>query len=87
MTHRATDPIEKYFTLMGDLGRLGVGGTGLNRARQVRDLPMFPSVRELLEGSETQHRTLWSVLEDGLNVEAVVRATARRCCAERGEAP
>jgi hypothetical protein len=75
------EDLSKIWDVIDEWERLGVSGAtiydsaGLNRARQLRDLPLFPSVRELLEGTETQHRTLWSVLEDGLNVEALVRAT------------
>jgi hypothetical protein len=63
--------------------RLGVGGatihdsSALNRARQLRQVGLFPSVRELLEGSEARHRTLWSVLEDDVDVDALVRATEK----------
>ena|SRR5579859_256403 len=49
--------------------------TGLHRARGLReDLPLFPSVHDLLQ-TEGHHRTLWSVLPDGVDPEAVVRVT------------
>ena len=61
---------------------LGVGdatimdSTGLNRARRLRDdLPLFPSVHDLLESTEDHHRTLWSVIDDSIDLEAVVAAT------------
>ncbi len=76
------DDLSKIWDVIDEWERLGVSGAtiydspGLNKARQLRDdLPLFPSVRELLEGAETHHRTLWSVLEDGVDVEAIVRAT------------
>lgn len=78
------DDLSKIWDVMDEWERLGVGGatiydsSGLNKARQLRDdLPLFPSVRELLEGAETHHRTLLSVLEDGVDVEALVRATEK----------
>src|SRR3972149_5004556 len=80
------DDLSKIWDVVDEWERLGIGGatiydsSGLNKARQLRDdLPLFPSVRELLEGAETHHRTLWSVLEDGVaeRVEALVRATEK----------
>jgi hypothetical protein len=61
---------------------LGVGdatifdSTGLHKAAHLRDdLPLFPSVRDLMQATEAQHRTLWSVVADEMDLEAVVRAT------------
>jgi hypothetical protein len=78
------DDLSKIWDVIDEWERLGVSGatiydsSGLNRARQLRDdLPLFPSVRELLEGAETHHRTLLSVLEDEVDVEALVRATEK----------
>lgn len=52
--------------------------TGLYRARRLRDdLPLFPSVHDLLESAEDHHRTIWSVVDDSLDLEAVVAATER----------
>jgi hypothetical protein len=63
---------------------LGIGdatimdSTGLHRARRLRDdVPLFPSVHDLLESAEDHHRTLWSVVDDSLDLEAVVAATER----------
>ncbi len=63
---------------------LGIGdatimdSTGLYRARKLRDdLPLFPSVHDLLESAEDHHRTLWSVVDDSLDLDAVVAATER----------
>jgi hypothetical protein len=63
---------------------LGVGdatimdSTGLHRARRLRDdLPLFPSVHDLLHSAEAHHRTIWSVVDDTLDLEAVVAATER----------
>ena len=50
--------------------------TGLHRARRLRDdVPLFPSVHDLLESTEDHHRTLWSVVDETLDLEAVVAAT------------
>jgi hypothetical protein len=52
--------------------------TGLHRARRLRDdLPLFPSVHDLLESAEDHHRTVWSVVDDSVDLEAVVAATER----------
>lgn len=63
---------------------LGVGdatimdSTGLHRARRLRDdIPLFPSVHDLLESAEDHHRTLWSVIDDSVDLEALVAATER----------
>jgi hypothetical protein len=78
------DDLSKIWDVIDEWERLGVSGatiydsSGLNKARQLRDdLPLFPSVRELLGGVETHHRTLLSVLEDGVDVEALVRSTEK----------
>jgi hypothetical protein len=52
--------------------------TGLHRAQPLReDLPLFPSVRDLLEATHTNHRTLWSVVADSVDLDAVAQATER----------
>ena len=62
--------------------QVGVGdatifdSTGLHQAESLRDdLPLFPSVRDLLEATETSHRTIWSLVEDSVDLERVVQAT------------
>jgi hypothetical protein len=39
------------------------------------DLPLFPGLRDLLQGREIPHRTLFSVVDDALNLEALFAAT------------
>lgn len=39
------------------------------------DLPLFPSLEDLLRGREEPHRTLFAVVPDGFEVEALVAAT------------
>jgi len=53
--------------------------TGLNRVRQgIRDdFPLMPSLRSLLAGGETHHRTLFSVVEDEAVLERAIEATRR----------
>jgi hypothetical protein len=76
------DDSTKIWDVLDAWERLGVSGatihdsTGLHRTQGLReDLPLFPSVRDLLEKTETSHRTIWSVLEDGIDAEAIARAT------------
>jgi nitrogen regulatory protein P-II 1 len=76
------DDTSKIWDVLDAWKRLGVGGAtildsgGLRRMQDLRDdLPLFPSVRDLLNKSEAHHRTILSVLEDNVDVEAVVRAT------------
>lgn len=76
------DDASKIWEVLDAWERLGISGvtihdsTGLHRTTQLRDdLPLFPSVRDLLEKTETSHRTLWSVLEDSVDVEAIAKAT------------
>jgi len=76
------DDATKIWDVLDAWERLGISGatihdsTGLHRTQGLRDdLPLFPSVRDLLEETETSHRTIWSVLEDGVDAEAIARAT------------
>jgi nitrogen regulatory protein P-II 1 len=41
------------------------------------DLPLFPSLEGLLRSQEESHRTLFVVVPDGFDVEALVAATER----------
>ncbi|MGD2207110.1 MAG: hypothetical protein PVH17_10050 [Anaerolineae bacterium] len=51
--------------------------TGLRRWRGVMrdDLPLFPSLRDLLSGEESRHRTLFTVVGDEAVAERIVAAT------------
>lgn len=78
------DDPAKIWEVVDEWERLGVGGvtihdsTGLHSARGLRDdLPLFPSIQDLLEQEEAYHRTLWSVLDDNVEVEPIVRATEK----------
>ncbi len=53
--------------------------TGLMRFRQALgkrdDMPLLPRLSDLLRGQETHHRTLFSILDDEAQTEAVLQAT------------
>ena len=51
--------------------------TGLGRLRQAipDDLPLLPSLHDLLVSQELHHRTLFSVIEDEATLERVIAAT------------
>jgi nitrogen regulatory protein PII len=53
--------------------------TGLGRLRHILrdDLPLMPSLRDLLASRELHHRTLFTVIEDEATVERVIAATER----------
>jgi nitrogen regulatory protein P-II 1 len=53
--------------------------TGLARIRQgIRDdYPLVPSLRSLLAGRETHHRTLFSVIQDEAVLQEAIAATQR----------
>jgi hypothetical protein len=52
--------------------------TGLHRAQNWRDdIPLFPSVHDLLDSTESHHRTVWSVVADDVNLDDLARATEK----------
>ena len=53
--------------------------SGLGRVRGVMrdDIPLLPSLRDVLASQELRHRTLFSVIEDDAIVERVIAATER----------
>jgi nitrogen regulatory protein PII len=53
--------------------------TGLRRVRAMMrdDMPLFPSLRDLLASRELHHRTLFTVVEDEATLERVIAATER----------
>jgi hypothetical protein len=53
--------------------------TGLRRLRGALqdDLPLLPSLRDLLASRELHHRTLFTVIEDEATLERVITATER----------
>ncbi|MFQ6015599.1 MAG: hypothetical protein ACE5NP_09165 [Anaerolineae bacterium] len=62
----------------GATGATILESTGMRRmqARVLRDdMPLFPSMRNFLEGTEFRHRTLFTVIEDDAVLERVIAAT------------
>ena len=52
--------------------------SGLGRVRRAGlrdDLPLMPSLSDLFRSEESRHRTLFSVLQDESQAEAIARAT------------
>ena len=65
-----------------DLGVSGVTvleSAGLYKIQQMRaqrdDLPLFPSLRHLMEGEEYHHRTVFVVVDDDFNLDGLIAAT------------
>jgi nitrogen regulatory protein PII len=52
-------------------------GLGLVQAAMRDDLPLMPSLRDILAGQETHHRTLFTVVPDDATVDRIVTATQR----------
>lgn len=52
---------------------------GLRRVRAAMrdDLPLMPSLRDLLASQETHHRTMFTVVPDDTTVDRIVAATER----------
>lgn len=51
--------------------------SGLGRVRQASlrdDMPLLPSLRDIIRGRETHHRTFFSVVDDEAQVEVLVHA-------------
>lgn len=63
----------------GALGITMVESTGLRRIKAAMrdDLPLMPSLRDLLAGEETHHRTLFTVVPDEATVDRILAATER----------
>jgi hypothetical protein len=78
------DDVDKLHEVMDAWQAAGAGGvtilesSGLGRlilAGGRDDLPLFPRLRNLLEKDEIHHRTLFTVLEDRIDIEAFFDAT------------
>ena len=54
---------------------------GMHKIQEMRaqrdDLPLFPSLRHLLEGEEYHHRTAFVVLDDDFDLEGLIEVTER----------
>jgi hypothetical protein len=67
------------WTAVGVSGITIMHTTGMRRLDAHRaardDLPLFPSLRDLLEQDELHHRTLFTLVEDDAQVDRLVAAT------------
>jgi hypothetical protein len=70
-------PVLDAWEQAGATGITILESTGLRRLRGVvrDDLPLFPSLRDLLGGDESRHRTLFTVVPDEEIVDRIVAAT------------
>ena len=62
----------------GIYGATILDSSGLGRLRNAGmrdDIPLIPSLHDLFKNSETQHRTLFTVVDNDEQVEAIVKAT------------
>jgi len=79
------DNLEQCSAILEAWEEAGVPGatilesTGLRRLRGVLrdDLPLLPSLRDLLASQELRHRTLFTVVEDEATVQRIIAATER----------
>jgi len=78
------DCVEMCPALLEAWEKAGAGGitivesVGLGRLQAMRDdLPLMPSLRDLLSTREEYHRTLFSVVPDEHTVDRVIAATER----------
>jgi len=63
----------------GVAGATILESSGLGRVRGIirDDLPLLPSLKDLVAGREMHHRTLFSVIEDEETLERAIQATER----------
>lgn len=78
------DNVDQCFPVMDAWEALEVGGitilesTGLGRVRKSGprdDLPLMPSLANLLKGREERHRTLFTVVDSEEKVDQLIEAT------------
>jgi len=79
--------IEKCQDVLDSWEKYGVSGVtvleslGMHKLRQMRaqrdDLPLFPSLRHLMESEEYHHRTAFVVVDDDFDLEGLIEATER----------
>jgi hypothetical protein len=73
------DEVVEAWVEAGVTGFSLIDSTGLVhhlRGKELRDdLPLFPSVRGLLEGDQEENKILMSVVPDDFDLEALIRAT------------
>lgn len=77
------DNVEHCASVLDAWEKAGAGGatilesTGMRRVRGALrdDLPLIPSMRDLLSSRETHHRTMFAVVRDEATVEQIGAAT------------
>ena len=78
------DSVDQCFPVLDAWEALGVGGitifesTGLGRVRKSGprdDLPLMPSLTNLLKGREERHRTMFTVVDSDEMVEKLIEVT------------
>jgi hypothetical protein len=77
--------MEKCHAVLAAWDKFGVSGVtvlesvGMQKIRQLRaqrdDLPLFPSLRHLVESEEYHHRTIFVVVDDDFDWEGLIRVT------------
>ena len=76
-----TDYCHDVLTAWEDVGVYGatiLDSSGLGRVRNAGmrdDIPLIPSLSDLFKSSETQHRTLFTVVDGDEQIDAIVKAT------------
>mgnify|MGYP005842850463 CR=1 FL=1 len=75
-TERCSDLLRAWEEA-GALGVTILESTGLGRLRAVMrdDLPLMPSLRDMLASREMHHRTLFTVVPDEETVQRIIQAT------------
>ncbi|MCL4302552.1 MAG: hypothetical protein KJ077_43080 [Anaerolineae bacterium] len=74
-----TEEVLAAWVTVGVSGATILDSSGLSHEfgrRALRDdLPLFPSLEDLLRSREEPHRTLFAVVPDGFDIDALVAAT------------
>jgi nitrogen regulatory protein P-II 1 len=73
------DAVMRAWVRIGVTGLTMLDSSGLYRliAREgtPEDIPLFPSLRKMLEGTERQNRLMMSVVPDGFDVDGLIAET------------
>ncbi len=77
---RCQDVLDAWekFGISGATVLESIGLRGIQKARaQLDDLPLFPSLKHLLESEEQHHRTMFVVLDDDFDLDGLIAATEK----------
>lgn len=76
-----TEEVLRAWLASGVPGVTLLNSTGLRyemgRAGLRDDLPLFPSLEDFLQSREEEHRTLFTIVPDGFDIEGLVAATEK----------